>query len=128
MPFVQVFSAENLALQFLEGAVVDMLDNPGDVRLGVFERPLGDTGIGPEVQDIGFSLKPRGRVDDDMDALELGPAADNLAELFPVDVGHDQVGKNDVRLYLLEHLQGRKPVLGGDHHVVLLFQEFHQQL
>ena len=59
--------------------------------------------------------------------FQFGPVADNLAEFFPIDVGHDQVGKNDVRSHLLENLQSRKPVFRGDHLVALLFQEFHQQ-
>jgi len=127
MPLVQVFSAEDLAFQFLKGAVVDMLDDLDDMFFGVFKWSLGDAGIGSEVENIGFILKHRGRVNDDRELFQFSPAADNLAELFPVDVGHDQVGKNNVRPCRLENLQGCKPVFRREHLVALFFQETHQQ-
>ena len=127
VPLEQVFSAQDGAGQFVEGAVVEMFDDFDDMLFGFLERTLGNAGIGPEFEDIGFILEHGGRVDDDPDLFQFGPAADNLAELFPVDVGHDQVGKNDVRPHRIKCLQGGKPVYRSDHLMPLFFEEFHQQ-
>ena len=49
--------------------------------------------------------------------------ADNMAQLVPVDLGHNQVKKHDVRIKGGQQIQRSKPVLRRSNFVAFLFQQ-----
>jgi hypothetical protein len=53
----------------------------------------------------------------------MGHFADNVAQLVPVDLGHDQVKKHDIRIKGGQQVQRRKPVLRRSNFVAFLFQQ-----
>jgi hypothetical protein len=53
----------------------------------------------------------------------MGHFTDNMAQFVPVDFGHDEIEKHDIRVERGEQIQGRKPVLGRRDLMTFFFQQ-----
>ncbi len=110
---VEVLGAQDPLRHVLRAPVLGVVQRSGHVLAHLVQRPLGDAGVGPDGPEVDLLLGGGGRQDDEVGLLHLGHGPDDLAELFAVDVGHDQVDEDDVRAPVLQEVQGVQAVFRG---------------